>query len=84
MSTAASLPSPQKKLRGFSRVWRTLRQLFHEVVAALFAVLAFIWSNAAVRAWKRDAAHWLIAIAGGVAAGFLIFAITSFRAARKI
>ena len=30
---------------------------------AIFAVLAFSWTNAAVRAWRRDAAYWLIAVA---------------------
>ena len=65
-------------------MWRTLKQLFHEVVGAIFAVLAFAWMNAAIRAWSRDAAYWLVAIAALVGALFLFFAVTSFQRARKI
>jgi glycerol uptake facilitator-like aquaporin len=69
---------------GFRRLWRSLKQLFHEVIGAVFAVLALAWLNSALRAWTRDAAHWLIAVAVGVAVIFLIFAFTSFRRARKL
>ena len=65
-------------------MWRTLKQLFHEVVGAIFAVLAFAWLNAAIRAWSRDAAYWLVAIAAVVGALFSFFAFTSFQRARKI
>jgi len=61
-----------------------LRQLFHEVVAAVFAVLALGWLNAALRAWTRDAARWLVGIAVFVALLFLFFAATSFRKSRKL
>jgi hypothetical protein len=84
MSSAASLPGARIKRGGFSRLWRTLKQLFHEVVGAIFAVLAFAWLNAALRAWSRDAAYWLVAIASGVGGLFLLFAFTSFRRARQI
>ena len=84
MSSAASLPGARIKRGGFSRLWRTLKQLFHEVVAAIFAVLAFSWLNAAIRAWSRDAAYWLVAIAAVVAGVFLFFAFTSFQRARKV
>jgi hypothetical protein len=84
MSSAASVPGARIKADGFSRLWRTLKQLFHEVVGAIFAVLAFGWLNAAVRAWSRDAAYWLVAIATVVGGLFLFFAFTSFRRARKI
>jgi RsiW-degrading membrane proteinase PrsW (M82 family) len=84
MSTAASLPGAQIKRGGFRRLWRTLKQLFHEVVGAIFAVLAFAWVNAAIRAWSGDAAYWLVAIAALVGALFLFFAVTSFQRARKI
>jgi hypothetical protein len=84
MSSAASLPGAQIKRRGFSRLWRTLQQLFHEVVAAIFAVLAFAWLNAAIRAWSRDATYWLVALAAMVGGLFLFFAFTSFQRARKI
>jgi hypothetical protein len=35
---------------GFARVWRTLKQLFHEVVAGVFALLALAWLQSAIRA----------------------------------
>jgi glycerol uptake facilitator-like aquaporin len=69
---------------GFRRLWRVLKQLFHEMTGAVFAVLALAWLNSAVRAWTRDVAPWLIGIAVGVAALFLFFAVTSFRRARKL
>jgi divalent metal cation (Fe/Co/Zn/Cd) transporter len=76
-----SAPPPQ---RAFGRLWRALKQLFHEVVGAVFAVLAIAWLNSLLRAWTRDAAHWLMALAGCVVALFVFFAVTSFRKARKL
>ena len=85
MSTAASAATaPQQQQGGFRRLWRVLRQLFHEAIGAVFAVLALGWLNAALRAWTRDVARWLIGIAIAVALLFLFFAITSFRKARKL
>jgi len=83
MSTVARVQGVQVYRGRFSRLWRTLKQLFHEVVAAIFAVLSFSWFTAAVRAYSRDAAYWLVAVAGIVAASFLFFAFTSFRRARS-
>jgi hypothetical protein len=84
MSSVASLPGARIKRGGFSRLWRTLKQLFHEVVGAIFGVLAFAWLNAAIRAWSRDAAYWLVAMAALVGGLFLFFAVTSFRLSRKV
>ena len=84
MSTNASAASASQPQSGFQRLWRALRQLFHEVVGALFAVLALGWLNAAFRAWTRDAAGWLIGIVVAVALLFVFFAGTSFRRARKL
>ncbi len=84
MSSAASAATAPQQQGGFRRFWRTLRQLFHEVVAAVFAVLALAWLNAALRAWTRDAARWLVGIAIAVALVFLYFAVTSFRKAGKL
>jgi hypothetical protein len=70
---------------GFRRLWRVLKQLFHEVAGALFGILAFAWLNIAFRAWTtQDVAHWLIAIPLSVAALFVFFAVTSFRRARRL
>ena len=70
--------------RGFRRLWRTVKQIFHEVVGAMFAVLAFGWLNSAFRAWTRDVAYWLIALAVGVAGIFVVFAVSSFRRSRQL
>ena len=84
MSMSASAPAASSSRGGFRRLWRVLRQLFHEVVGAGFAILALGWLNAAFRAWTRDASRWLIALAVSVAALLVFFAVTSFRYARKL
>jgi hypothetical protein len=84
MSTAANAATASQRHGGFRRFWRALRQLFHEVVAAMFAVLALGWLNAALRAWTRDVAAWLIGIAVAIALLFVFFALTSFRKSRKL
>ena len=68
---------------GFARVWRTLKQLFHELVAGVFAVLALAWLQSAIRAWTRDVSHWLVFAAFGVAVLLGVFAWTSFRRSRQ-
>jgi lipopolysaccharide export LptBFGC system permease protein LptF len=83
MSTAARAEARPQQQGGFTRFWRTLKQLFYEMTGAAFALFAFGWLNAAFRAWTRDVAHWLIAMALVVAALFAFFAVTSFRRARK-
>lgn len=65
-------------------MWRALRQLFHEVTAAIFAVLAFSWLNSAFRAWTRDTARWLIALAVAVGVLFTFFAVTQYRRSRRL
>ena len=84
MSTAARAEARPQQVGGFARFWRTLKQLFYEMTGAAFAIFAFGWLNAAFRAWTRDVAHWLIAMALVVAALFAFFAVTSFRRARKL
>ena len=68
----------------FARLWRALQQLFHELVGAVFAVLALAWVQSAVRAWTRDGARWLVATAFFVAAVMAVFSFTSFRRARRV
>jgi len=84
MSTAASATAAPEQQGGFRRLWRVLRRLFHEATGAVFAVLALGWLNAALRAWTRDVAPWLIGIAVAVALLFVFFAVTSFRKARRL
>ena len=80
-SSAVVIPSEP---RGFRRLWRTVKQIFHEVTGAMFAVLAFGWLNSAFRAWTRDVAYWLVALAVGVAGIFVLFAVSSFRRSRQL
>ena len=83
MATPSASVNPNEP-RGFRRLWRTIRQVFHEVVGATFAVLAFGWLNSAFRAWTRDVAHWLIVVSVGVAVLFVLFAVSSFRRSRQL
>ncbi len=78
-----SSAEPKGKSR-FARFWRTLKQLFHEVVGGVFAVLALAWIQSAVRAWTQDAAHWLVFVACGVAVVLGVFSWTSFRRAGQM
>ncbi|HXX99307.1 MAG TPA: hypothetical protein VEI54_00205 [Candidatus Limnocylindrales bacterium] len=84
MSTAAGTARGTPELRGFRRLWRIVRQIFHEAVGAMFAVLAFVWLNLAFRAWTRDVAHWLIGASIVVGLVFIAFAVSSFRRARHL
>ena len=84
MSTAVRATAAPARQGGFGRLWRALRQLFHEAVGAVFAVLALGWLNTALRAWTRDAARWLVALPVAVALLFVFFAVTSFRKARRL
>ena len=84
MPTLASATTESPQQGGFGRFWRALRQLFQEMIGALFAFLALAWLNAAFRAWTRDAARWLVGIAVAVALLFVFFAVSSFRRARKL
>jgi hypothetical protein len=84
MSTVASATAASRQQGGFRRFWRALRQLFHEITGAVFGVLALGWLNAALRAWTRDAARWLVGLAVAIALLFVFFAVTSFRKSRKV
>ena len=84
MSTVAGSAGGQGEPRGFRRLWRVLKQLFHEAIGAIFAVLALSWLNMALRAWTRDATHWLIGISIVVGLVFVAFSVTSFRRARQL
>ena len=81
---AASKSEAGASPRGFGRFWRAVRQVFHELVGAVFAVLALGWVNAALRASRRDVARWLIATAVAVALMMTYFSWTSFRNARRL
>jgi len=84
MSSAAASPATAPRQGRFHRFWRALRQLFLEVAGACFAFLGLVWLNAALRSWRGDVAHWLIAAAVGFALLFFFFACSSFRRARRL
>jgi hypothetical protein len=69
---------------GFRRFWRALKQLFHEMIGAIFAVLALIWVQNGFRAWMRDVPRWVVGLAAATAALMAFFAWTSFRRARQL
>jgi hypothetical protein len=71
-------------LGGFRRLIRVVKQILFEVAGAMFAILAFAWFNLAFRGWTRDVAHWLIGASVLVAILFLVFAVSSFRRARRL
>lgn len=84
MSTLPGSTPRAPELRGFRRLLRTMKQIFYEVIGAMFGVLAFAWFNLAFRAWTRDVAYWLIATSAAVALLFVFFAYSSFRRARQL
>jgi lipopolysaccharide export LptBFGC system permease protein LptF len=84
MAATNVTPELPTQKSGFGRFWHALKQLFHEVVGAVFAVLAFAWVQSAIRAWTRDGARWLVATAFVVAAVMAVFSFTSFRRARRV
>ena len=83
MSTVSNVAGTQQQV-GFRRVWRALKQLFYEITGAAFAVLAFGWLNAALRAWTKDAARLLVGMAVAVSLLLVFFSVSSFRRARKL
>jgi apolipoprotein N-acyltransferase len=85
MPFAAGIASPSAPpRRGFRRFWLALKQLFHELTGAVFAVLTLFWLQNAFRAWGSDAAYWLVGIAVFLAALMALFSYTSFRRARQL
>jgi len=70
--------------KGFRRLLRVVKQVFHEVIGAAFALLAFGWLNSAFRAWTRDLAHWLVGVSIVVGLLFVAFSVSSFRRARQL
>jgi hypothetical protein len=84
MAATNAAPAAPGQRSGFGRFWLALRQLFHELVGAVFAVLALAWVQSAIGAWTRDGARWLVATAFVVAAVMAVFSFTSFRCARRV
>lgn len=83
-ASAGMPPTSVVPRRRFGRFWLAVKQLFHEVIGAIFGVLALVWIQSALRAWTRDVAHWLVGVAFGMAALMAVFSWTSFRKAKQI
>ena len=84
MSTTAGIGPVPPEAKGFRRLWRVVKQVFHEVIGVSFALLAFGWLNSAIRAWTRDLAHWLVGVSIVVGLLFVAFSVSSFRRARQL
>jgi len=87
--SAASIPGSRSSTilapKGFfGRLWRALRQLFHETTGAMFAILALITLMSALRAWQNGAARWIVALPVAYALMMIYFSVTSFRNARRV
>ncbi len=65
-------------------LWRVARQLFHETTGALFGVFAAYGAFAAWKQWKSRPALWLMCFAVAYALTMAVFAVGSFRRARRV
>jgi hypothetical protein len=84
-SVSGSPSSRQLAPKGFfGRLWRALRQLFHEMIGTMFALLALVTLSSAFRAWQHGVARWIIAVPIAYALLMLYFSVTSFRSARRV
>jgi predicted Co/Zn/Cd cation transporter (cation efflux family) len=74
-----------RRPRGFFRTaWRALKQLFHEMTGAMFALLALAALNSALRAWRNGSENWIVALPIAYALVMTYFAVTSFRFAKRV
>jgi hypothetical protein len=66
-------------------VWRIARRIFHESTGAIFLIFGLFWSVAAVHQWFRDGTATIALVMLALfALLFLVFGVTSFRAARRV
>ncbi|MBI3663509.1 MAG: hypothetical protein HY234_10745 [Acidobacteria bacterium] len=65
-------------------VARVIRQLFHEVAGAFFALFAALGAVSAWRHWQRGSEVWLLGIAVAFTLMMAAFAFASFRSARRV
>lgn len=68
----------------FSRLWFLLRQLWHEVIGSVFAVLAFGGGSTMLREWNREGFGTRFLLAAAFTLMMLYFGFTSFRSARRV
>ncbi|MFY9804857.1 MAG: hypothetical protein WA211_16490 [Candidatus Acidiferrales bacterium] len=65
-------------------VWRAARQFFHEATGAVFGMFALYGAVAAWRLWPSRPTYWLLGFTIVYSVTMLVFAITSFRRARRV
>jgi hypothetical protein len=65
-------------------VWRVTRQLFHETTGALFGLFAAYGAFVAWKQWKHRPILWVMGLAIAYAITMAVFAVGSFRRARRV
>jgi hypothetical protein len=65
-------------------LWRAARELFHEVMGAVFFILALSAVQSAWRTWHRGAGRWLVGVTAGYALLMILFGVLSFRDSRRV
>jgi hypothetical protein len=65
-------------------IWRALRQLFHEVTGAFFALLAVLGVAGAWREWKQGSPIPIVMGAALFALWMGYYAVSSFLSARRV
>jgi hypothetical protein len=68
----------------FGRLWRAMRQLFHEMTGTMFALFALITLSSAFRAWQHGVERRIVAVPVVYALLMIYFSVTSFRNARRV
>lgn len=79
-----ALPAATKPRGFFGRLWRAMRQVFHETTGAVFFLLALSWTSGALRYWRQGAPGWEWKTSVGMALVMVFFGVASFRAARRV
>jgi hypothetical protein len=68
----------------FPVLWRAARQLFHEMVGALFALFSVFGATSAWRQWKHHPVPWVVGFALIYSVMMAAFSFLAFRSARRI
>jgi predicted negative regulator of RcsB-dependent stress response len=63
---------------------RIARQLFHETTGAIFFLFAILGGATAWREWQKRSAQWLVGAAIAFTVMMTVFAVASFRNARRV
>jgi hypothetical protein len=64
--------------------WRVTRQLFHEATGALFGLFAAYGAFVAWKQWRHRPVLWIMGIAIAYAVTMAVFAVGSFRRAKRV